>query len=82
MAQTYNDFIYELLLRTDKLQHFKGEIKLEYDYDREEIVVAVENPEDAVALAHVDYTLVYTKINEEKHLFMLIINNTSHTTRI
>ena len=22
------------------------------------------------------------KINEEKHLFMLIINNTSHTTRI
>ena len=65
MVQAYNDFIYELLLRTDKLQHFKGEITLEYDYDREEIVVAVENPEDTIALSYVDYTLIYTKINED-----------------
>jgi hypothetical protein len=35
MSQAYNDFIYELLLRTDKIQYFKGELALEYDYDRE-----------------------------------------------
>ena len=65
MVQTYNDFIYELLLRTDKLQHFKGKIGLEYDHDREEIVVAVENTEDTIALSLVDYTLIYTKTNED-----------------
>lgn len=65
MVQAYNDFIYELLLRTDKLQHFKGEITLGYDSDREEIVVAVENPEDTIALSYADYTLIYTKTNED-----------------
>ena len=65
MVQAYNDFISELLLRTDKLQHFKGEITLGYDYDREEIVIAVENPEDTIALSYVDYTLIYTKTNED-----------------
>ena len=65
MVQAYNDFIYELLLRTDKLQYFKGEITLGYDYDREEIVIAVENPEDTIALSYVDYTLIYTKTNED-----------------
>ena len=65
MVQSYNDFISELLLRTDKLQYFKGEIKLGYDYDREEIVIEAEKPEDAAALLHVDYTLIYTKTNED-----------------
>ncbi|MEE1048350.1 MAG: clostripain-related cysteine peptidase [Clostridia bacterium] len=65
MSQAYNDFIYELLLRTDKIQYFKGELALEYDYDREEIVVEVENPEDTIALSYVDYTLIYTKIDED-----------------
>ena len=65
MMETYNDFIYELLLRTDKLQYFKGELELKYDYDREEIVVAVENPDDTIALSKADYTLIYTKTNED-----------------
>ena len=65
MPESYSNFIYELLLRTDKLQHFKGEMALGYDYDREEIVVAIENPEDTIAVAYVDYTLMYTKINED-----------------
>ena len=65
MMQSYNDFIYEILLRTDKLQYFKGELELAYDYDREEVVVTVEKPEDTIALSKVDYTLVYTKTNED-----------------
>ena len=65
MVQSYNNFISELLLRTDKLQHFKGELTLAYDDDREEIVVEVENPEDTIALSKVDYTLIYTKTNED-----------------
>ena len=65
MVQAYNDFISELLLRTDKLQQFKGKLKLGYDDDREEIVVQVENPEDTISLTRVDYTLIYTKTNED-----------------
>ena len=65
MVKSYNDFISELLLRTDKLQNFKGKMNLGYDYDREEIIVSIDKPEDTVALAHVDYTLIYTKINED-----------------
>ena len=65
MIQTYNNYIYELLLRTDKIQYFKGELELKYDYDREEIVIAVENPDDTIALSDVDYTLIYKKINED-----------------
>ena len=65
MSGSYTNFIRELLLRTDKLQYFKGELNLEYDYDREKIVVAVENPEDTSALAYVDYSLMYTRTNED-----------------
>lgn len=65
MVQEYNDFIYELLLRTEKIQYFKGELNLTYDYDREEIVVVVENPDDTIALSRVDYTLIYTKLDED-----------------
>ena len=65
MVQTYNDFISELLLRTDKFQHFKGKLTLGYYYDREEITVAAENPEDTISLTRADYTLIYTKTNED-----------------
>lgn len=65
MVQAYNDFISELLLRTDKLQQFKGKLKLGYDDECEEIVVRVENPEDTISLSRVDYTLIYTKTNED-----------------
>ena len=65
MVQSYNNFISELLLRTDKLQHFKGKVNLVYDDERGEIVAQVENPEDTIALSKVDYTLIYTKTNED-----------------
>lgn len=65
MVQSYNNFISELLLRTDKLQKFKGELTLGYDDEREEIVVAVETPEDTIAISKVDYTIIYTKTNED-----------------
>ena len=65
MVQSYNNFISELLLRTDKLQQFKGELKLGYDDEREKIVIEVENPEDTIALSKVDYTLIYSKTNED-----------------
>ena len=65
MMQTYNDFVCELILRTDKLQHFKGELEFKYDYDREQIVFEVENVEDLIAVSKVDYTLIYTRTDKD-----------------
>lgn len=65
LSDTYSDYLNELLLRTDKLQTFTGNMNIGYNSETNNFYMQVDNIEDSWALNSVSLQCNYTRTNED-----------------